>query len=333
MEGLQSAVKILLQLPQYKPVARTGKGCAIDEESDTYGFSLLKEEHESRLGGSRGLLTALRRDENWNNPAAVSLMARAYDLDGYDSLLGEPAPPASTYIQVRQAQRRHLAALALQKGHACSTLADSLAASATDARAQLAREALAAFSEALRISPNLPEALFARASAQLSLGHPHSAVADLQAVLQLPDKHPDIAEHHKRAVERLEQLGAHEAVLQHRLSQRAISFVPGHLNMSVGMGRGGGSRQAETHALLLSSDSSDSGGGGNGRGGGGRGGDEDRESGKRKRKSKEDRDRKDDRREDRRESKEDRRESKRSRKSKEGKEGKERKKKKKHRHE
>ena len=61
----------------------SGRRCAIEEESDIYGFSLLTADKESGCDHVSSILNdSFSADINWNNPGALTLMCRSYGIVG-----------------------------------------------------------------------------------------------------------------------------------------------------------------------------------------------------------------------------------------------------------
>jgi len=84
MESVVNQVKILVDRSLFLTAGEL-RDCNVDEESDMYGFSLISQREDRRELG-RGqtqttTLAMLKMDQNWNNPGAVCLMCRAYQLD------------------------------------------------------------------------------------------------------------------------------------------------------------------------------------------------------------------------------------------------------------
>lgn len=88
----------------------SNKECCVEEESDLYGFSLISEHENVKMNGNRTrirLLVKLMDDQNWNNPGAVSLMCRAYQLDNtFESVVFGSAlyEVKGTYLTVKADQ-------------------------------------------------------------------------------------------------------------------------------------------------------------------------------------------------------------------------------------
>ena len=113
MKDVRDRVSELLQLRSFasEPYRATSE-CAVEEESDMYGFSLLSHGYGERHASSstKGTLTNLMMDQNWNNPGNVCLMCRAYQIDDtYRSVVfGQTlGASGSTYLALKS-QQHHM---------------------------------------------------------------------------------------------------------------------------------------------------------------------------------------------------------------------------------
>ena len=113
MKDVGDRVSELLKLRSFasEPYRATSE-CAVEEESDMYGFSLLSHGNSERHASSstKGKLSNLMTDQNWNNPGNVCLMCRAYQIDDtYRSVVfGETLGASGSTYLVLKSQQHHM---------------------------------------------------------------------------------------------------------------------------------------------------------------------------------------------------------------------------------
>eukprot|EP01032_Pedospumella_encystans_P009259 gene9259-10917_t len=113
MKDVRDRVSDLLKLRSFasEPYRATSE-CAVEEESDMYGFSLLSHGNSERHASSstKGTLSNLMTDQNWNNPGNVCLMCRAYQIDDtYRSVVfGQTLGASGSTYLVLKSQQHHM---------------------------------------------------------------------------------------------------------------------------------------------------------------------------------------------------------------------------------
>ena len=113
MKDVGDRVSELLKLRSFasEPYRATSE-CAVEEESDMYGFSLLSHGNSERHASSstKGKLSNLMTDQNWNNPGNVCLMCRAYQIDDtYRSVVfGQTLGASGSTYLVLKSQQHHM---------------------------------------------------------------------------------------------------------------------------------------------------------------------------------------------------------------------------------
>lgn len=169
------------------------------EDSDLYGFSLTKDfgdigenssspseqdNSSSSVDHAEDLIDIFKRDTNWNNPAAISLMCRTYqitEIKSYQSNLMEVNESAPDYLTIRKLQNKLFACTYVDEGKAL--LADSQ---------QL--DAIHRFSLALRYDNSSVDALHSRATVYKDIGKPSLAARDFKKVLDMDSNNTSAAE-------------------------------------------------------------------------------------------------------------------------------------------
>jgi len=111
---VRDGVSELLKLRSFssKPYQVTSE-CVVEEESDMYGFSLISQsnaasrDERQSSSSTRGILSYMMKDQNWNNPGNVCLMCQAYQIDEtYRSVIfGQTlGTSGSTYLVLKSQQ-------------------------------------------------------------------------------------------------------------------------------------------------------------------------------------------------------------------------------------
>lgn len=161
---------------------RSTDECNIEEEADTYGFSLVSTAGSSRTGRSssnENILDAFRNDSNWNNPASVALMSRAYGItDEYECLLlpSQTCAEECNYMLIKAKQnnmfaKRRFADGVMHKDK--GSVADSVKS----------------FGEAIYFDNTYVDAYIERAGQYIRLGKHMEALGDYKAVLAQQPEH------------------------------------------------------------------------------------------------------------------------------------------------
>ena len=88
--------------------------CTIDEECDTYGFSLIDGSKQD----SRSKIESFKSDANWNNPGAVHLMGLAFGIDKDNEYSSHIASlrPGPDYTTLRASHNKMIAQRYVEDG-------------------------------------------------------------------------------------------------------------------------------------------------------------------------------------------------------------------------
>lgn len=181
---LDSLRRLIRSTPKLSalPVSGPSDECAIEEVADTYGFSLVRTEDSrtTNAGSSSSrkkvtILEAFRSDGNWNNPASVSLMSRAYGItDEYGCFLLPAMPELAdecNYITIKEEQNSMFA----QRRFADGMLHKS--------KGNIA-DGIKSLSEAVYFDKAYTAAYLERAQLFVQIGKQMEAINDYKTVLQ-----------------------------------------------------------------------------------------------------------------------------------------------------
>lgn len=209
--------------------------CAIEEEADTYGFSLVSTAPDNGHGmhtnsrRNENILDLFRRDFNWNNPASVTLMSRAYGIsDEYCCPLfpAAPLPDECNYLLIKAEQSSMFAQRRFADG-----MASKEKGNVTDT--------IKSFSEAIYFDRDYVAAYFERAQQYVQVGKHTDAMSDYKTVLQMQPDHAQAVEQYSALCRRLGvPFGNQSALPQNQyefgdvVEESARNKLPGVFNSS-----------------------------------------------------------------------------------------------------
>ena len=178
LEAIDGIAHGMRHLKSCKPVHFDHRSCVIDEECDTYGFSLLSHagdvDRDAFQYREQNVVDEFRKDVNWNNPGAVQLMCRAFGLDKADEYRSSLLPDKSGfgYLALRAEQHKLWSVRLVNEGEQLE-------------QQDRINDSIVRYSEAIRYDYQSIEALLARARANVQLKNVDSARRDYQSVLQI----------------------------------------------------------------------------------------------------------------------------------------------------
>lgn len=147
--------------------------CKIDEECDTFGFSLLSEVCADR----DGIIKAFRKDGNWNNPGSLILMQRAFEITDEYSSFAPQLKIGMSYVELRKAHNDMISERLFDEGKTLRNKGRFI-------------ESCKRFDESLKYQPDFVDALLERGSVLLQLGRKPEALRDFDEVLRIqPHNH------------------------------------------------------------------------------------------------------------------------------------------------
>jgi tetratricopeptide (TPR) repeat protein len=179
---------------------------SLDEECDNYGFSCLCMEpsHDQCMklnpsncsSSSVSITNMFQSDENWNNPGAVELMMKTYQLDvnpfSAISLSAiatgkRPSVQDLNYVEIKSLQYRAIAGKKIEEGMVLL---------------QKSKIALAiqALTEAIKLDPDNVNGFFLRAKAYMSLMDFSNAKDDIESALKLTPNSGALLDFHAEIV-------------------------------------------------------------------------------------------------------------------------------------
>lgn len=184
MESIVDKAKLLIDRKSFSGVVFTAaRECIVEEESDMYGFSLISQRDDGRERGrgqaQTNILAELMKDENWNNPGAVCLMCRAYQIDDtYDSIAFGNAFRATkdTYKTLKAEQHAMFAERYYTEGMVSKGRG-------------LFIEGVKSFSDALLYNPSHMQARIERADTYYRQNKKSEAMGDYKQILSVQPNH------------------------------------------------------------------------------------------------------------------------------------------------